>query len=39
MRPTAILAAALCLSGTVAAQESASFKLVEHAFNAGGNPD
>ena len=37
-KPIAALVA-FCLGGFVLAQTSASFKLEEHTFNAGGNPD
>lgn len=38
MRRAIVILAVLALGGTAAAQQSASFKLEEHAFNAGGDP-
>jgi hypothetical protein len=38
MRKTLALLGLLLLAGAVTAQESASFKLEEHTFNAGGDP-
>ena len=39
MRVIWIIGAALCLAAPAPAQQSASFKLEEYAFNAGGHPD
>ncbi len=39
MKKPLVALVAFCLGGLVLAQTSASFKLEEHTFNAGGNPD
>ncbi len=39
MKKPIVALVAFCLGGFVLAQQSASFKLEEHTFNAGGNPD
>ena len=39
MKKPLVALVVFCLGGFVLAQTSASFKLEEHTFNAGGNPD